>query len=510
MSQFPFPGVQQEYTGASYLGTPGIHVPESGGVATKAVALSELTAAQSALQTVISQLEASLAASISAGDSTLQSEINNLNLLTEAQVSALISAAIAGGVRYQGTATADATNPATATGTSTFANGDLYRVSSNGTSAFGFALNTGDYVLYNGTGWDKIDSTDPSVSAGDSVIVVTQVGDGQYQVKIAEAFLTRITGIETNLASEVARATAAETALSAALTAEEADRTADQIALQDAIDAEATTRAAAISTASAGLANEAATRASADSALLGGINSEASARQSAVATINAAIVGETNRATGAEAVEAEARIAGDAALLNAIQAESTQRQASNQLSGDALAQEVSDRAAADGAINVALTDAQATIATHSSHLTALDNQVVDRTTHQETLNTIAQFYSQTHIVRTLGVSESGVFDNTAGTTTFYVSLPVSVNWAVVRLSEKVGSYQELARPMIEYVARNDNGSNGFYARITFFHSTQVPDNTIKAFLVRFFDQADFSQVPTPELVQASAGSGSGN
>jgi hypothetical protein len=294
MTQYTLPGVRQEYQGADFRCTPGLHVHESGGVASKAVAYSELSAAQLALQQVIAQLESSLNSSIAAGDATLQAEINNLNLLTAAQVQLLINASIAGGVRYKGTALADETNPNTATGTTNHASGDMYRITSNGNTAFGYALNAGDYVLFNGTTWDKIDSTDPTVASGDSVIVVDHVGDNQYRVKVSQAFLDRIAGIETSLANETSRATAAESALGTAIIGEVAARTAADTALNTAIGNE-TSRATA-----------------AETQLQAGITAETAARTVAIAA------------------ETAARTAADAALQTTLQQAITAEAATRQ------------------------------------------------------------------------------------------------------------------------------------------------------------------------------------
>lgn len=104
------------------------------------------------------------------------------------QVQSLIDAAIVGAVRYKGTANAGAANVAAAIGTSTFVQGDLYRITTAGSTAFGFQLQVGDFVTYNGVSWDKTDNTDPSVTGTTNRITVTPTGDTSYAVDIAETY----------------------------------------------------------------------------------------------------------------------------------------------------------------------------------------------------------------------------------------------------------------------------------------------------------------------------------
>ena len=79
------------------------------------------------------------------------------------------AAAITGQLVYRGSWSA-----ATATYPSTPAKGDYYKVSVAGTvSSVDYAVN--DSIIYNGTGWDKIDSTDSVTSVAGKVGVVTLV-----------------------------------------------------------------------------------------------------------------------------------------------------------------------------------------------------------------------------------------------------------------------------------------------------------------------------------------------
>jgi hypothetical protein len=93
-----------------------------------------------------------------------------------------------GAMRYKGTADASQANPTAATGTGTWVTGDTYRVTTAG-SAFGFLLNVGDYAVYNGTTWDKIDNTDPSVAGTSNRITVTPTSDTTFTVDIAATYV---------------------------------------------------------------------------------------------------------------------------------------------------------------------------------------------------------------------------------------------------------------------------------------------------------------------------------
>lgn len=95
---------------------------------------------------------------------------------------------IVGGVKYIGQVDASAANPAAAGVSGSPANGDLYRVSVAGATAFSQQLNVGDFVLYNGTSWDKIDNTDPTVTGTTDRITVTATGDTSYAVDISSTY----------------------------------------------------------------------------------------------------------------------------------------------------------------------------------------------------------------------------------------------------------------------------------------------------------------------------------
>jgi hypothetical protein len=69
-------------------------------------------------------------------------------------------AAVAGG-GYKGTANGGAATAAAALtpANASLQNGDTYRITAAGSTAFGFQVDIGDYVVYNGTSFDKQDLT---------------------------------------------------------------------------------------------------------------------------------------------------------------------------------------------------------------------------------------------------------------------------------------------------------------------------------------------------------------
>lgn len=99
-----------------------------------------------------------------------------------------VDSAITSARTYKGTADASAATPAAATGTAVFNNGDLYRINVAGSVAFGFLVNVGDFVIYNGSGWNKIDNTDPSVSGTTNRITSTPTSDTSYTLDIAATY----------------------------------------------------------------------------------------------------------------------------------------------------------------------------------------------------------------------------------------------------------------------------------------------------------------------------------
>lgn len=98
-----------------------------------------------------------------------------------------------GVLTYLGDADASETDPDAATGTSSHAAGDTYRITTAGDTAFGFELAVGDFVVYNGTDWDKIDNTDPSVVGTTNRISVSQTGPNEYTVDVSSSYAGQAT-----------------------------------------------------------------------------------------------------------------------------------------------------------------------------------------------------------------------------------------------------------------------------------------------------------------------------
>lgn len=119
-------------------------------------------------------------ADVDIGSNKLTNVINPTSA-QDAATKDYVDGLVAGGVHYRGTADASAADVDAATGTSTHINGDQYRITVAGSTAFGFQLYVGDFVIYNGTIWNKIDSTDPTITAG-SGITVTPTGTSSYEV----------------------------------------------------------------------------------------------------------------------------------------------------------------------------------------------------------------------------------------------------------------------------------------------------------------------------------------
>lgn len=112
---------------------------------------------------------------------------------SDAATKAYADALIVGGVKFKGNADASATTVALAVGTSTFTNGDQYRVTTAGSTAFGFQLNVGDFVIYNGATWNKIDNTDPSITGTANRTTVVTTGDTSYSIDIASNYAGQTT-----------------------------------------------------------------------------------------------------------------------------------------------------------------------------------------------------------------------------------------------------------------------------------------------------------------------------
>jgi hypothetical protein len=69
--------------------------------------------------------------------------------------------------------------------------GHIYKVSAEGNfgGAVSVTASVGDFVIYNGSGWDKIDNTDPTFIGTDDRIVVSRLGENSYQIDLAGSFV---------------------------------------------------------------------------------------------------------------------------------------------------------------------------------------------------------------------------------------------------------------------------------------------------------------------------------
>ncbi len=160
------------------------------------------------------------------------SNVGTPSVGTDVATKAYVDSASTSANTYKGTADASAANPTAATGVGVWSNGWLYRVTTSGSTAFGYQLNTGDYVIYNGATWDKIDSTDPAVTGTTNRITVTGTADTGFVADISASYVgqssittlgTITTGVWNGSAIDVARggtgattSTGARTALGAA------------------------------------------------------------------------------------------------------------------------------------------------------------------------------------------------------------------------------------------------------------------------------------------------------
>lgn len=145
---------------------------------------------------------------------------------TKAEVASSISA-LGNAFEYVGTVDGNAT-PATAfdlAGVAKNHPGAYYKVARAGYVKLGSGdavmVNELDGILFNALGgFDVIDNTDYAISGVAGFTDVTGSKDTGYQVDLDAAFKGRVSTLETGLAGEVVRATAAETQLGSDLTAE--------------------------------------------------------------------------------------------------------------------------------------------------------------------------------------------------------------------------------------------------------------------------------------------------
>jgi hypothetical protein len=95
-------------------------------------------------------------------------------------------------MEYQGTWDASTNTPTLANGTGS--TGDVYRVSASGT-ALSLTFGVGDYIIYNGSTWEKSDTTDAvaSVAGRTGVVTLTTTDLSDFGTAVTGKFVTRET-----------------------------------------------------------------------------------------------------------------------------------------------------------------------------------------------------------------------------------------------------------------------------------------------------------------------------
>lgn len=152
--------------------------------------------------------------------------------------------------------------------------GDYYKVITSGyvkDTAAGteYFLNAGDGVVKNitATGWDKFDNTDSQVQGTTNFITVTGTTDTGYTVDLAQNAKDRLSTVESGLAAEITRATAAEGQVASDLAAEVTRATTAEGTLTTNLAAEVTRATGAEATLTTNLSNEVTRATTAEGAL---------------------------------------------------------------------------------------------------------------------------------------------------------------------------------------------------------------------------------------------------
>ena len=116
----------------------------------------------------------------------------NLGATTKHYVDTAISNALVAAVFYDGTVDITASPASQTPAIVTPAKGALYRVTTGGTADSGWTgiggmqnIDIGDYVIWNGSAWDRVENTNPGVTQGTG-ITVTPTGDTSYAVSITD------------------------------------------------------------------------------------------------------------------------------------------------------------------------------------------------------------------------------------------------------------------------------------------------------------------------------------
>ena len=118
------------------------------------------------------------------------------DLTTKKYVDDLVKNSVASAVFYDGTVDITVSPENQSTPITTPAKGALYRVTTGGTAATGWTglagmqnIDIGDYVVWNGSAWDRVENTNPNVAQGTG-ITVTPTGDTSYSVAITNTGVT--------------------------------------------------------------------------------------------------------------------------------------------------------------------------------------------------------------------------------------------------------------------------------------------------------------------------------
>jgi hypothetical protein len=96
----------------------------------------------------------------------------------------VLPAAVTSGVSYKGEVDASQADPAAAGVSGTPEDGWMYYVATAGSTAFGFQLDVGDWVIYGGLVWSKIEGTDVTIAGTANRISVTGNASTGYTINI--------------------------------------------------------------------------------------------------------------------------------------------------------------------------------------------------------------------------------------------------------------------------------------------------------------------------------------
>ena len=187
-----------------------------------------------------------------------------------------LPASVLGGLIYQGTWNANTNTPTLPTPSTV--KGHYYVVDTAGTY-LGISYNIGDWVISNGTSWEKVDNTE-SVSS-----VFGRLGNVVANQSDYSSFYPLISDLNNEISARIS----GDTTLQNNINAEASTRATNDTTLQTNIDNEETARINADNVLQTNISNEASTRAAADTNLQSNIDAEESARISADTTLQSNI-----------------------------------------------------------------------------------------------------------------------------------------------------------------------------------------------------------------------------